>query len=119
MKGKQKVSLSLTYCYFVVAGSASVSECIFTLLDVQPFLEKHGLRPFMIAATAIIKGTGISFGIKVENVEGATGYYDSNLDGKARRTAEMITSDDYDFGFMHIKAVDDAGHDKRLDIKVQ
>lgn len=30
----------------------------------------------------------------------------------------MITSEDYDFGFMHIKAVDDAGHDKRLDIKV-
>jgi hypothetical protein len=92
---------------------------LFTLLDVQPFFERHGLRPFMIAATAIIKGTGISFGIKVENVEGATGYYDSNLDGKARRTAEMITSDDYDFGFMHIKAVDDAGHDKRLDIKVE
>jgi 2,3-bisphosphoglycerate-independent phosphoglycerate mutase len=40
----------------------------------------------MIAATAIIKGTGITFGIKVEKVEGATGYYDSNLDNKARRT---------------------------------
>ena len=73
----------------------------------------------MIAATAIIKGTGISFGIKVETVEGATGYYDSNLDGKALKTVEMIASDDYDFGFMHIKGVDDAGHDKRLDIKVE
>jgi 2,3-bisphosphoglycerate-independent phosphoglycerate mutase len=31
----------------------------------------------------------------------------------------MITSEEFDFGFMHIKAVDDAGHDKRLDIKVQ
>jgi 2,3-bisphosphoglycerate-independent phosphoglycerate mutase len=60
-------------------------------VDVQPFYERHGLRSFMIAATAIIKGTGISFCIKVENVEGATGYYDSNLDGKARRTVEMIT----------------------------
>jgi 2,3-bisphosphoglycerate-independent phosphoglycerate mutase len=36
----------------------------------------------MIAATAIIKGTGITFGIDVHTVEGATGYYDSNLDGK-------------------------------------
>lgn len=73
----------------------------------------------MIAATAIIKGTGITFGIHVENVEGATGYYDSDLNAKARRTVDLITSDDFDFGFMHIKAVDDAGHDKRLDIKVQ
>ena len=72
----------------------------------------------MIAATAIIKGTGISFGIKVESSEGATGYYDSNIDNKARKTAELISSEDYDFGFMHIKAVDDAGHDKRLDMKI-
>ncbi len=72
----------------------------------------------MIAATAIIKGTGITFGIHVENVEGATGYYDSNLDGKARKTVDLITSDDFDFGFMHIKAVDDAGHDKNLNMKV-
>jgi 2,3-bisphosphoglycerate-independent phosphoglycerate mutase len=31
----------------------------------------------------------------------------------------MITSNEYDFGFMHIKAVDDAGHDKNLEMKVK
>ncbi len=73
----------------------------------------------MIAATAIIKGTGITFGIDIHTVEGATGYYDSNLDGKMTKGVELITSGKYDFGFIHIKAVDDAGHDKRLDIKVE
>ncbi len=88
-------------------------------VDVQPFYERHGLRPFMIAATAIIKGTGITFGIDIHAVEGATGYYNSNLDGKMIKGVELITSGNYDFGFIHIKAVDDAGHDKRLDIKVE
>jgi 2,3-diphosphopglycerate-independent phosphoglycerate mutase len=46
-----------------------------------------------------------------------TGFYDSNLEGKMLYAAEIIN--EYDFGFVHIKAVDDAGHDKDLHIKVQ
>lgn len=41
-----------------------------------------------------------------------TGYYDSNIEGKMTFAAEKIN--DYDFGFVHVKAVDDAGHDKNL-----
>lgn len=73
----------------------------------------------MIAPTAIIRGAGVSFGIPLIEVEGATGYYNSNLNNKAIKAVEMITSDHYDFGFLHIKAIDDAGHDKNLDIKIQ
>jgi len=72
----------------------------------------------MIAPTAIIRGTGMTFGIQVFDVEGTNGSYDSNLNNKAKKTVELITSKDFDFGFMHIKAVDDAGHDKNLAIKV-
>lgn len=72
----------------------------------------------MIAPTAIIRGTGITFGIPLIDVEGTTGYYDSNLNNKAYKAIESITTDNYDFGFIHIKAVDDAGHDKNLDIKI-
>jgi len=46
-----------------------------------------------------------------------TGFYDSNLEGKMLYAAEIIN--EYDFGFVHIKAVDDAGHDKDLGIKVE
>jgi len=83
-------------------------------LDVKPFNEVHGLKPFMLAPTAIIRGTGITFNIPIFEVEGATGYYDSNLMNKAKKAVEMITKDDFDFGFVHIKAIDDAGHDKNL-----
>lgn len=73
----------------------------------------------MIAPTAIIRGVGITFGIPLVEVEGATGYYDSNLDGKATKAAELLKSGEYDFGFVHVKATDDAGHDKNHNIKVE
>ena len=72
----------------------------------------------MLAPTCIIRGIGITFGIPIFDVEGATGYYDSNLDNKARKAVEKIVSDDFDFGFLHVKAIDDAGHDKNLGMKV-
>lgn len=69
----------------------------------------------MIAPTAIIRGVGITLGMDIrgdQEVPGMTGFYDSNLEGKMLYAAEIIN--EYDFGFVHIKAVDDAGHDKNL-----
>ena len=85
------------------------------------FEEKHGLKPFMIAPTAIIRGVGITFGLDLlDDVEGMTGYYNSNLVGKCTRAAKEFieNKNHYDFGFVHVKAVDDAGHYKDLAIKV-
>jgi len=44
----------------------------------------------MIAPTAIIRGTGITFGIPVFDVEGTTGYYDSNLNNKALKAIDLL-----------------------------
>ena len=68
----------------------------------------------MIAPTAIIRGTGLTFGIELIDVEGTTGYYNSNLNNKTTKAVECITQDKYDYGFVHVKAIDDAGHDKNL-----
>ena len=90
-------------------------------IDVTPFETKHGLKPFMIAPTAIIRGTGLTFGMDLlDDVEGMTGYYNSNLVGKCKRAAEEFigNKNSYDFGFVHVKAVDDAGHDKNRKEKV-
>ena len=91
-------------------------------IDEPPFIEKHNLKAFMIAPTAIIRGVGRTFGMDLlDDVSGMTGYYDSNLEGKTTRAAkEMIENQNgYDFGFVHVKAVDDAGHDKNKQIKVE
>ena len=57
----------------------------------------------------------------IDDVEGMTGYYDSNLEGKfVRAGKEFIeNANQYDFGFVHVKAIDDAGHDKNEQIKIE
>lgn len=72
----------------------------------------------MIAPTAIVRGVGITLQMDIVEVEGTTGYYDSDLNAKARKAAEKLKGD-YDFGFVHVKATDDAGHDKDHQIKVE
>lgn len=89
------------------------------MLKLTQFKERFKMRPFMIAPTAIIRGVGQTLGIPLIEVKGATGYYDSNLNGKALTAAEAFKSNKYDFGFVHVKAVDDAGHDKDHKIKVE
>lgn len=89
------------------------------MLKLQSFKDKYGMRPFMIAPTAIIRGVGITLNIPLIEVEGTTGYYDSNLNGKAKKAANLLRSNEYDFGFVHVKATDDAGHDKDHKIKVE
>lgn len=72
----------------------------------------------MIAPTAIIKGVGRSVGLRIEEVKDATGYYNSNLDNKAIHAARLLNTSDDTFAFLHVKAVDDAGHDKDAQMKV-
>ena len=80
------------------------------------------MKAFMIAPTAIIRGVGQTFGMDLlDDVEGMTGYYDSNLEGKCKTAASEVIANcnEYEFGFVHIKAVDDAGHDKDREMKVK
>ena len=79
----------------------------------------------MIAPTAIIAGLGMSLEMDIVEVEGATGDYHTNLINKAGFIIIYIyqfidsfienINKDYDFGFLHVKAVDDCGHDKNID----
>lgn len=50
--------------------------------------------------------------------EGGTGAYDTALHNKARVICGALAGE-YTFGFLHVKAVDDAGHDRNMPLKVQ
>lgn len=52
---------------------------------------------------------------------GATGDYHTKLSSKAETLVKHLTDDqkEYTFGFLHVKAVDDAGHDKNVPLKVE
>ena len=88
-------------------------------LQVPSFQDKWGLKPFMIAPTAIIRGVGITFGMPLIEVPGTTGYYDSDLNAKSKKAASLLLETDYNFAFVHVKATDDAGHDKSHKIKIE
>lgn len=80
-------------------------------------MEKHGLRGFMIAPTAIVKGVGVTIGIDIVDVPGTTGDEHSDHEAKFIRAVELFDAG-YEFGFVHVKAVDDLAHDKNTPQRV-
>ncbi len=96
-----------------------------SLLELPTFEEKHGVRACMVAPTKIIAGLGKSVGMDVLEVDGATGDYRSDFRNKAVRMARAMGGispssplPPYGFGFLHIKAVDDASHDRDVALKM-
>lgn len=74
-------------------------------------------RGAVITAVDLIRGIGSLAGLRVINVEGATGLYDTNYEGKAKAAIEALRTDD--FVYLHVEASDEAGHDGNLDLKLQ
>ncbi len=83
-----------------------------TLLDTYDF--RNGA---VISAVDLIKGIGIYAGLKSIDVEGATGLYDTNYEGKAQAAIDALKESD--FVFLHIEASDEAGHEGDADLKVK
>lgn len=71
----------------------------------------------VISAVDLIKGIGVYAGLKNIDVEGATGLYTTNYEGKARAAIEALKTDD--FVFLHIEASDEAGHEGDVQLKIK
>ena len=71
----------------------------------------------MISAVDLLNGLGVCVGLDIAKVEGATGYIDTNYEGKAAAAIEALEKQD--FVFVHLEAPDEAGHQGRLDHKIQ
>lgn len=83
---------------------------------IPSFEEKFGLKGAVISAVDLIKGIGKLIGFKVVDVDGATGYYDTNYQGKAQAALDALK--EVDFVFVHIEATDEAGHNQDLRMKI-
>ena len=71
----------------------------------------------VISAVDLIQGIGVYAGMEVIRVEGATGLYDTNYEGKAKATVDALKTND--FVYLHIEASDEAGHEGDVDLKVK
>lgn len=89
--------------------------------SMPSFFERHGLRSCAIAPVKIIRGLAICLGMEVLSVPGTTGGFDSLFHLKSHAMAERMRGplQAVDFGFLHIKAVDEASHEGRVDWKVE
>ncbi len=84
--------------------------------DMPSFNEKYGLSGSVISAVDLIKGLGKILGLEVINVPGATGYYDTDYEGKAIAAIKSLEKND--FVFVHVEAPDEAGHNGDLREKI-
>lgn len=86
--------------------------------NILSFSEKYGLKGSVVSAVDLTKGLGISAGLKVINVPGATGNIHTNFQGKAQSVLKAFAEGD-DFVYLHIEAPDEAGHQGDLKTKIQ
>ena len=82
------------------------------------FEEKFGIRGSVISAVDLLKGIGISAGMSVPEHEGATGYIDTNFEGKAN-TAVAELKNGSDLVYVHFEAPDECGHRNEPENKVR
>ena len=85
---------------------------------LENFREKFGKRGGVISAVDLVKGIGILAGMKVIEVEGATGNYDTNFAGKADAALHALLQDGLDFIYIHMEAPDECGHQGDIAHKV-
>lgn len=85
---------------------------------VMPTLkERYGISGALISAVDLLKGIGVYAGLDIINVPGATGYLDTNYEGKAAAALDALR--EKDFVFVHVEAPDETGHQGDLPKKIQ
>lgn len=84
----------------------------------EPFSQKYaGRRGAVISAVDVILGIAKCAGMDVVNVPGATGFIDTNYEGKAEAAVKAL--EDHDFVYLHVEAIDECGHLGDLDLKMR
>jgi 2,3-bisphosphoglycerate-independent phosphoglycerate mutase len=84
---------------------------------IQGFREKYGLAGAVISAVDLIKGLGLCAGMDSIDVEGATGTYQTNYQGKVQAALNALDSGK-DFVYIHLEGPDECGHRAEIEHKV-
>lgn len=86
--------------------------------NLDDFKEKYGLNASMISAVDLLKGIGKFSNMTVVNVDGATGYIDTNFEGKAQAAIDEFKRGQ-DFVYIHVEAPDECGHRGETENKIK
>ncbi len=83
--------------------------------QMEHFKKRFGLKGATIAAVDLVKGLSKLIGFDLIDVPGATGFIDTNYQGKASAAIEALR--EYDIVFIHIEAPDEASHSGDAEMK--
>jgi len=86
-------------------------------LHMKTYKELYFIKGAVISAVDLVKGLGKYAGMDVIEVEGATGLHNTNYEGKADACIEALA--DHDFVYVHVEAVDEAGHEGNCKLKIK
>ena len=78
---------------------------------------RYGITAAVISAVDVINGLGRCMGMEVIRVPGATGYIDTNYEGKADAAITAIRT--HDFVFVHVEALDEVSHAQNVQLKIR
>ncbi|MBR6902261.1 MAG: cofactor-independent phosphoglycerate mutase [Clostridia bacterium] len=85
---------------------------------VENFHSKFGVKAAVVSAVDLLKGIGKCAGMEVPEVKGATGYIDTDFEGKASAGIKAFKSG-CDLVYMHFEAPDECGHRAEPENKVK
>lgn len=85
--------------------------------NLPSFSERYGVEGSMISAVDLVRGIAKIIGLTAVQVPGATGYLDTNYEGKVE--AALSALDSQDFAYLHVEAPDEASHEGSLEKKLQ
>ena len=85
--------------------------------SLEDFKAKNGVSGAVVSAVDLIKGIGKCANMEVIEVEGATGYIDTDFDAKAAAAIDAFNRNDY--VYVHLEAPDECGHRREVENKVR
>lgn len=84
---------------------------------LRPFEALYGIKGGMVSAVDLLKGIANCAGMEVAKVPGATGYIDTDFEGKAKAALDLLTRND--LVYVHFEAPDECGHRNEPENKVK
>jgi len=84
--------------------------------NMPSFKGMFGIDGGVISAVDLVNGIGRLTGLEIVNVPGATGYYDTNYQGKGEHAVNFLK--ERNFVFVHVEAPDEAGHNGDIRAKI-
>lgn len=105
-----------------VAADRRLANCIWLWGEgkrpaLRPFEALYGIKGGMVSAVDLLKGIANCAGMEVAEVPGATGYIDTDFEGKAKAALDLLTRND--LVYVHFEAPDECGHRNEPENKVK